>query len=146
MEGKFVISVYISSFKYYLRFPENNIAGNPSYQGLINNATFFDCIQSANAAKPKVSKFWLMVEPVRNRSECVIKKIPFHKRLKALRKSKKYTQAYVADALKLHKKTYLAYEQNTSFPVNDCLIKMSQFFNITIDELVKGPKTKILNS
>ncbi len=62
--------------------------------------------------------------------------------LKKLRKEHNLTQREVADALHISQTSVSKYERGESEPDIDMLIKMSDYFNVTIDEFVRGNKTK----
>ena len=52
------------------------------------------------------------------------------------RKNKKITQQEMADILGIKRTTYASYEQDLSAPDIETLKKISQFFRVSIDELV----------
>ena len=52
------------------------------------------------------------------------------------RKNKKITQQEMADILGIKRTTYASYEQDLSSPDIETLKKISQFFRVSIDELV----------
>ncbi len=57
-------------------------------------------------------------------------------RLKKLRDSKKLTQKELADILNVDRTTYVKWETGSSNPSLDTVIKISKFFNISIDYLL----------
>ena len=59
----------------------------------------------------------------------------FAKNLKLERKIRNLTQRQVADALEIKTQSYQAYENAISMPTVENLLKISLFFNISIDEL-----------
>lgn len=63
--------------------------------------------------------------------------------LKALRRRKKFTQDLVSQNLNINRSTYNGYENNISFPPLDTLIKLSDFFRISIDILLKTDLSKL---
>lgn len=64
--------------------------------------------------------------------------------LKELRKKMGVTQTEVAKAINIPQTTYSSYEQRVCDPNINTLIKLADFFNISIDELVER-ETEILN-
>lgn len=60
----------------------------------------------------------------------------FGERLRALRLSKKYTQAQVAKKLNKTKATISNYENGQKIPSIQTLIELSELFNISLDYLV----------
>lgn len=58
------------------------------------------------------------------------------KNLKNIRKSRKLTQVQVADALHFAHTTYTAYENEKIQPSTETMIKLADYFNTTIDNLV----------
>lgn len=58
------------------------------------------------------------------------------KLLRKLRESKKLTQADVASALKIERSTYTKYESGKSKPVSEMLIKIADFFGVSVDYLL----------
>lgn len=59
----------------------------------------------------------------------------FSKNLRLERKSKNYTQKYVADLLGIKPQSYQAYECGIAMPTVENLLKISTIFNISLDEL-----------
>ena len=60
--------------------------------------------------------------------------------LKTLRKKNKLTQRAVAEALHISQTSVSKYERGESEPDLEMIIKMSDFFGVTIDEFVRGTK------
>ncbi|MBR2042560.1 MAG: helix-turn-helix transcriptional regulator [Oscillospiraceae bacterium] len=60
--------------------------------------------------------------------------------LKTLRKKKRLTQRALADALHISQTSVSKYERGESEPDIEMLIKMSDFFEVTVDEFVRGEK------
>ncbi|EPR07673.1 helix-turn-helix domain-containing protein [Ruminiclostridium papyrosolvens] len=58
------------------------------------------------------------------------------KLLRKLRKSKKLTQADVASALEIGRSTYTKYESGKSKPVSEMLIKIADYFGVSVDYLL----------
>ncbi len=58
------------------------------------------------------------------------------KLLRKLRKSKKLTQVDVASALKIGRSTYTKYESGKSKPVPEMLIKIADYFDVSVDYLL----------
>ena len=56
--------------------------------------------------------------------------------LKQLRKSEKLTQEQLAKILNVAKTTYCGYELGTSEPTIETLIKLADFYNVSLDYLV----------
>ncbi len=60
--------------------------------------------------------------------------------LRKLRKEKKLTQEEVADILHVHRTTYVKWEGGTALPLNDSLIMLSDFYGVSVDELLAGER------
>ncbi len=60
----------------------------------------------------------------------------FNERLKAERKSHKYTQQYVANEIGVTLRAYQQYEQGKYEPNIEKLIKLANLFGITVDFLI----------
>jgi transcriptional regulator with XRE-family HTH domain len=65
----------------------------------------------------------------------------FHENLKVLRVVKGKTQAQVCQALSIPHKTYAAYEERRGKPDYNRLIVMAEYFNVSIDDLLKKEMT-----
>lgn len=63
--------------------------------------------------------------------------------LAALRKEKGYTQQEVADALNVSNKTVSKWERSEGYPEIETLIDLAELYNISVDELLAGERTKI---
>jgi ribosome-binding protein aMBF1 (putative translation factor) len=140
MSSEFIITTNIAGFKYFLKIEDR---GGVSYQGLKNNATIFIDYETANTSKNNLSSaFDLEVEP-----DPFIYPIrqPIGCRLKEVREGLGFTQKYVAEKIDCGLAIYRAYEHERAVPSNDRLIIISQFYGITIDELVKGKKVLSAN-
>ena len=59
-------------------------------------------------------------------------------RLYQLRKARNLSQGEVADALGVSRQSVFKWENNTSVPELDKLVKLGELFGLTLDELVKG--------
>jgi transcriptional regulator with XRE-family HTH domain len=57
-----------------------------------------------------------------------------------LRKKNKLTQRAVAEALHISQTSVSKYERGESEPDLEMVIKMSDFFGVTIDEFIRGRK------
>lgn len=66
-------------------------------------------------------------------------------KLKELRKKYKYTQTELAEKVGVTKSTIAAYENNSRFPSFDVLVKLSQTFRVSLDEIVFDRSGKSLN-
>lgn len=64
--------------------------------------------------------------------------------LKLIRQNSHLTQAQVAKELNIPITTYATYEQNKSMPSREILIKISDFFNCSIDYLLGHQAKNIL--
>ena len=64
-------------------------------------------------------------------------------KLKQLRKNKNLTQAEVAKNLDLPTSTYGNYEQELSSPSIETLIKLANFYNVSLDYLLDRPYSAI---
>lgn len=62
----------------------------------------------------------------------------FYQRLKAIRKSRGFTQQAVADKLNLSLRSYQRYEAKNGFcdPPLDTLVRIADLFNVSIDWLL----------
>lgn len=60
----------------------------------------------------------------------------FNERLKAERKTHKFTQQFVADEIGVTLRAYQQYEQGLYEPNIERLIKLSDLFSVTVDFLV----------
>ncbi|MCY8409017.1 helix-turn-helix domain-containing protein [Bacillus haynesii] len=70
----------------------------------------------------------------------------FNKKLIALRKSKKLTQEEMASKIGVHRGTYANYERGNRQPDYETLIKIADFFEVSIDYLLrKETQEKIIN-
>lgn len=58
--------------------------------------------------------------------------------LKILRKKNRITQRNLADALHISQTSVSKYERGESEPDLEMVIKMADFFGVTIDEFVRG--------
>lgn len=63
--------------------------------------------------------------------------------LKYLRKQKEYSQEQVAKALDIPRPTYSGYENKVSEPGFSMLAKLAEFFNVSIDQLLRSEIEKI---
>lgn len=62
--------------------------------------------------------------------------------LKAIRKKKRYSQQKVALDLCISRESLSYYENGLRSPDVDMLIKLSQYFNVSIDYLITGKEFK----
>ncbi|MER1249811.1 helix-turn-helix domain-containing protein [Bacillus sp. C10(2022)] len=70
----------------------------------------------------------------------------FNKKLIALRKSKKLTQEEMASKIGVHRGTYANYERGNRQPDYETLIKIADFFEVSIDYLLrKETQEKTIN-
>lgn len=74
------------------------------------------------------------------------KNMYFSTNLKTLRKRKKRTQDDVAFAIKLPRPTYSGYENGVSMPAIDTLIKLSDYYSVSIDVLLRLDLSKMTES
>ena len=66
----------------------------------------------------------------------------FVKGLKQIRKERRLTQLKVAQDLNISRETLSHYENNKREPSIELLIKMSEYFNVSIDFLICGKEFK----
>ncbi len=66
--------------------------------------------------------------------------------LKILRRRKNFTQNLVSNSLSINRSTYNGYENEVAYPSLDRLIKISDFFNINIDVLLRFDLSKLNDS
>ncbi|MED4649363.1 helix-turn-helix transcriptional regulator [Bacillus inaquosorum] len=62
----------------------------------------------------------------------------FATKIKKLREGKKMKQQEVADKLGIARTTYASYEQGKREPDHETLIKIADYYNVTIDFLLRG--------
>ena len=65
----------------------------------------------------------------------------FGKNLSALRKAARLTQKEVAEKLGVNVHTFIGYETAGREPKYDLLIKIADFFGVSIDDLIRGKST-----
>ncbi len=61
--------------------------------------------------------------------------------LKILRKQKNLTQRDIAEALHISQTSVSKYERGESEPDIEMLLRMSDFFGVTVDEFIRGVKS-----
>ncbi len=64
----------------------------------------------------------------------------FGKFIKELRKEKGLNQEQLAEELLVHRTTIVKWEQGKSLPINDTLVMLSKYFNVSVDELLAGER------
>ena len=64
----------------------------------------------------------------------------FHEKLQELRKSKGLTQEELSELLYVSRSAISKWESGIGYPSIDSLKQISQFFNISIDDLLTGDK------
>lgn len=69
----------------------------------------------------------------------------FNTRLRTLRQEKKLTQSELAQEMNVAKTTIAAYEQGKNEPSMSMLIKISDFFNVSIDYLLGNSDGRIIS-
>ena len=62
----------------------------------------------------------------------------FGENLLKLRKGKNISQENLAEALKVSRQTIGKWENGAAYPETECLIQISYFFGVSIDDLLKG--------
>ncbi len=60
--------------------------------------------------------------------------------IKELRKEKGLNQEQLADELLVHRTTVVKWEQGKALPLNDTLVMLSKYFNVSVDELLAGER------
>lgn len=60
----------------------------------------------------------------------------FAERLTELRKRYKYTQRQMADILGISQPSYIRYENDTSEPTQENLVKLADAFDVSVDYLL----------
>ena len=60
----------------------------------------------------------------------------FDERLTELRKQYKYTQRQMADILGISQPSYIRYENDTSEPTQENLVKLADAFDVSVDYLL----------
>ncbi|MEC2197805.1 helix-turn-helix transcriptional regulator [Bacillus subtilis] len=68
----------------------------------------------------------------------------FSTKLKKLRLEKKMKQQEVADKLGIARTTYASYEQGKREPDHETLIKIAEYYDVTIDFLLRGESQEAL--
>jgi len=66
--------------------------------------------------------------------------------LKTLRRLRKRTQGEVASAINVPRPTYSGYENNVSYPSIEILIRISKYYSVSIDILLKTDLSKLRDS
>lgn len=66
-------------------------------------------------------------------------------KLKELRNNLKITQKQVAESVGLTVQTYVNYELGRRQPDKETLIKLADFFNVSLDELLERKDCKFIN-
>ena len=61
----------------------------------------------------------------------------FSEKLKKLRKKKRLTQEQLAEQIDVARTTYSSYEQGRREPDNETLIRIADFFNVSLDYLLE---------
>ncbi|OJU11939.1 MAG: hypothetical protein BGN88_01195 [Clostridiales bacterium 43-6] len=74
-----------------------------------------------------------------------MEKLGFADRLKSLRLSKNYEQAYVAKKLNVSRSLISSYESSTRLPSVEMLIRYSQLFKVSVDYLLGLEKQTTVN-
>ncbi len=71
-----------------------------------------------------------------------------HESLRQQRVSRNFTRQQIADLLEISLRAYQTYETGTREPSINSLIKIADFYNISLDELVdrQFPKNFLMNS
>ncbi|MDA3906401.1 MAG: helix-turn-helix transcriptional regulator, partial [Bacteroidales bacterium] len=67
----------------------------------------------------------------------------FSQNIKLLRKRKRFTQDEVAQSLSMKRSTLSGYENEVAHPNMQVLITFSDYFNVSIDTLIKVDLTKL---
>ena len=62
--------------------------------------------------------------------------------IKLLRNRNKYSQEEVSKSLNLYRSTYSGYENGVSIPGIDILIKIADYYQISVDDLCRNDFTK----
>lgn len=75
-----------------------------------------------------------------------LRKMKFSEKLIMLRKNKKLSQEDLGNELGVARQTVSKWELGETTPEMDKLIKMSEIFEITLDDLVKNSETNIDNA
>ncbi len=65
-------------------------------------------------------------------------KMSFGENLQKLRKGKNISQESLAEELGVSRQTIGKWENGTTYPETECLIQISDFFDVSIDTLLKG--------
>ena len=66
----------------------------------------------------------------------------FRKNIKALRKSRGWTQERMAKKLNVHPSAVKKWEKGEFYPHTALVIEISELFNVSIDDLLKGDVSK----
>ena len=67
----------------------------------------------------------------------------FGKFIKELREAKGINQRQLAEALNVHRTSVVKWENGKALPLNDTLLILSEYFDVTVDELLAGERYKI---
>ena len=68
----------------------------------------------------------------------------FSERLQTLRKEKGLSQEQLAELLNVSRQAVSKWESGQTYPEIDKLIKLSDLFNITVDDLIKGKPSECI--
>lgn len=74
--------------------------------------------------------------------------VKLNEMLKKLRGNCGYSQSHVAKEVGVARTTYTAYENGTKFPQLHTIVKLSELFNVSLDELIcdiKSPNNYIID-
>ena len=147
METKFVITATIYDHKYFLRIIESGTTNQSIvYEGIEDNSTIFENEDIANAYRRSLdSEFILTVEPFAC-SNISLPRVPLHERIRELRMSTGKSQEQTAAALNIQRGTYQSYEDGRGGPSLNTIITLAKYFDISIEELVKGKTTYVDNA
>lgn len=69
-------------------------------------------------------------------------KMNFGENLQKLRKEKNISQEQLAEELHVSRQTIGKWENGVTYPETECLIQISDFFEVSIDTLLKGTVTE----
>lgn len=95
--------------------------------------------------QPQVDKKQMVIGSVQTGGQVLFKrgdKMSFSEKLQKLRKDKGLSQEQLAELLNVSRQAVSKWESGQTYPEIDKLIKLSDLFNVTLDELVRDRNTE----
>lgn len=131
---KFTILAEVSYFRYFVAID----ADGYSLEGLIDNATKFDSYELAREAMKSIPSCRDVSLTICGENARPIERKSLHESLAHLRTFHGISKRQIAGALGIDYRVYGHWETGFANPCNDDLVKIADYYSITVDELVKG--------